>query len=105
MKTGCSKNNFVGELFSDWLSTRITVQALEMYSSKFKNRDELANSVINSVKDLCNQESLFSGTPESHPEAKVRVEKIFGVNPELRALLGCSNHSENSFACTFEGKK
>lgn len=105
LSSGCSKNNFVGELFSDWLATRMTVQALEMYASKFRNKEDLINSVINSVKDLCGQESLLTGDSETHPDPKVRVEKIFGVNPDLRNLLGCSTNSEKIISCTLEGKK
>ncbi len=105
VENGCSKNNYLGELFADWLATQITVQALETYSSKFKNNEELSYSVVNSVKDLCNQESWLDQNSESHPESKVRIEKVFGRSPQLRALLGCFEQGQSISYCTFEGKR
>lgn len=104
-KVGCNKSNFVGEIFSDWIATHIAVQALELYTSKFKNHEELVNSVINSVKDLCSQESWIGSKSDSHPEAKVRIGNIFGTNPRIQELLSCPNVSKKNGYCTFEGKR
>lgn len=105
VKHGCSKNSYLGELFSDWLSSQITVYALEFYSSRFKDSDELSKAVINSVKDLCSEDSWLDQNMESHPEARIRVEKVFGRNPALRRLLGCAKGLKNPSYCSFEGKR
>ena len=104
LRMGCAKNSYLGELFADWLATQITVRALEFYSSKFKNSDDLSNSIINSVKDLCHQELSLNPTTDSHPDSKIRVEKIFGRNPSLRRMLGCPKEGSTGFYCSFEGK-
>lgn len=105
VKDGCAKNNYLGELFSDWLASQVTVRALEFYSSKLKDEDELSKAVMNSVKDLCSEESWMDQNIESHPESRVRVEKIFGRNPALRGLLRCGQGVRRTPYCTFEGKK
>lgn len=105
VKDRCVKNHFLGELFADWLATQIAVQALEVYSSRFKTLDEISNSVINSVKDLCHQESWLTQEVESHPPPKDRIEKIFGSHPGLQSLLSCPGEHKTIRYCTFEGKK
>jgi hypothetical protein len=105
LKKGCNKSNFIGEMFSDWIATHIAVQAVELYTSKFKNQEELVNSIINSVKDLCSQESWIETRSESHPDAKVRIENIFGTNPRIQELLSCPIGKKKKDYCTFEGKR
>jgi hypothetical protein len=101
----CRSNQFVGELFADWLATQIAIQALELYSTKFKDNEQIANSVINSVKDLCHQESWLIDEANSHPPSKDRIEKIFGQHPSLQLLLGCSGDNIKHHYCSFEGKR
>jgi len=105
LKNGCNKSNFTGEIFSDWIATHIAVQAIELYTSKFKNHEELVNSVINSVKDLCSQESWIETRSESHPDARIRIENIFGTNPRIQELLSCPTAKKKNDYCTFEGKR
>ncbi len=104
IKEGCNKSNFIGELFSDWMATQITVQALQMYLPKFKNQQELTNSVVNSVKDLCYQDESQLSHSGSHPEPRTRIEKIFSKNIEVQKILGCKKKIEKIDYCTFEGK-
>jgi hypothetical protein len=105
IREGCGKSNLIGEAFSDWLATQITVQALEMYSNRFRGKEELYNSVINSVKDLCNQEGWLVASSDSHPNPKIRIEQIFGTHPGLLALLGCPTKMNKVNTCTLEGKR
>lgn len=105
LEDNCRSNQFVGELFADWLATQIAIQAVELYSTKFKNDEKMANSIINSVKDLCHQESWLAHDTKSHPPPKDRIEKIYGEHPSLQRLLGCSTNKIKHYYCSFEEKK
>lgn len=101
----CSKNYFMGEVFADWMSTQIAAEALVSYSKQFKDFEQVSNSVINSVKDLCHQESGLVQESDSHPKPKVRIEYVFGAHPTIRTLLGCPRLEQTNFYCGFEGKR
>ena len=90
------------QVFADWVAVQITADALTQYQPKFKTPTDQMNSVINSVRDLCHQESWLEDDNRFHPPPRTRIEAIFGRNPNIREFLGC-RQPEKSGYCTFEG--
>jgi hypothetical protein len=66
------------------------------------------SAVTNSVRDLCEEEGVDDLDEEFHPTPEVRIAKIFGHNPVLREVLGCTNDSNNGAPveedCRFDSK-
>lgn len=94
----CSPESLLPEVFADWVATEITADALEQYVSKFKNKRERLYSVINSVRDLCNDEIWLEDDLRAHPSARDRMDGIFAANPRIRAILQCEAPSRR-IAC------
>jgi hypothetical protein len=85
----CGENDQLSETFADWLAVRVTAEALRTYSTEFP-RPQIVNAAVNSVRDLCEQDEGFLDTDlQYHPPPSVRIQGIFGSNPEIRELLGC----------------
>ena len=99
----CGANDQRAEVFADWVAVHITVDAIEQYRPKFKNPAEMLNSAINSVRDLCHQESWLDDDVQYHPEPRTRIEMIFGRSPRIREFLGCKP-AEGAAYCAFEGE-
>lgn len=85
----CGEHDQLSETFADWVAVHITARTLKNYSTEFP-ANSLMNSVVNSVRDLCEVENdQTEMETDFHPPPAVRVDKIFGRNPEIRAILGC----------------
>jgi len=85
----CAENDQLSEVFADWIAVRVTERLLREFASEFKGK-QLLGAVTNSVRDLCEQDTgLLEEDLAEHPTAKVRIEKIFGLNPKLRKILNC----------------
>jgi len=85
----CGDDDQLSEAFADWVAIRITARALEKYSAEF-DQTQLRAAAANAVADLCDEED----SPEehddlTHPSPKVRIERIFARNPQIRSILGC----------------
>lgn len=86
----CAQNDQLSETFADWLAVKITARALRQYARNFKP-SQLVSAARNAVRDLCDFDEDDGRTDsEFHPAPAVRIERIFGDNPEIRELLGCS---------------
>jgi hypothetical protein len=95
VRSECGENDQLAEAFSDWLALRITSRALRSYSREF-SPTELRAAAANAVVDLCDEED----SPEEHddllhPAPRIRIDRIFGRNPEIREILGCSSRPSN----------
>ena len=99
----CGANDQTAEVFADWVAVHITADAIQQYRPKFKSPDDLLNSVINSVRDLCHQESWLDDDVQYHPEPRTRIEMIFGRSPDIREFLGCKP-ADGAAYCTFGGE-
>lgn len=95
----CLGESLVSEVFADWMATQITADVIRQYQSKFKKPEDVLYSVINSVRDLCHQESWLEQDLRAHPSPQKRISSIFGYHPGIRALLGCQPVSY----CAFQG--
>lgn len=95
----CDAGSLVPEVFADWLATEITAEVIELYRPKFKGGDDVTNSIINSVRDLCHQETWLEEDLRAHPSPQSRISFFFGQNTRVRGLLGCAPAKY----CSFEG--
>lgn len=93
----CAKDDQLAETFADWVAVQVTAEALHLFSTEFKG-PALVAAVVNSVRDLCEQDGAADNL-EYHPPPKVRIEGIFGANPRIRELLGCGPLPENAPSC------
>jgi len=86
----CGENDQLSEAFADWIAAQVVADAMEFFAADY-DRHQLQDSIVNSVRDLCEQgESLREPDSTFHPTPQVRIERIFGHQPKLRALLGCA---------------
>lgn len=91
----CGRNDQLSETFADWVAAQISGEALRTFSTEFKGPQLLA-AVVNSVRDLCEEEDdWIEEDVELHPPARVRINGIFGRNPKVRELLGCTAIDEH----------
>ena len=88
----CEIGDQISEAFADWLGMEITSEALSYFSTEFHG-SQVLEAARNSVRDLCEQEG-DEGTldTQSHPTPHVRIEKIFGRQPIIRQILGCTTY-------------
>ncbi|MGK5086702.1 hypothetical protein WDW86_04035 [Bdellovibrionota bacterium FG-2] len=105
-RTECGENDQLSETFADWLAVQITAVALKEYATEF-HKPLIQAAAMNSVRDLCEQEDTLNELAlEFHPSPKVRIEKIFGNNPEIRTILSCPAFENSPQYCNFmESKK
>lgn len=86
----CGRDDQLSETFADWMAVQVSAEALRAFAAEFHGRNYILNAVSNSVRDLCTDEAgLRKPDEEFHPSPRVRIEKIFGSNPEIRQILGC----------------
>ena len=98
----CGENDQLSETFADWIAVQVTAEALRSFSTEFHST-QIINAARNSVRDLCEQDSEDTELDlEHHPSPQVRIAKIFGENPLVRQVLGCSPSENISHYCTFE---
>ncbi len=84
----CRRNDQLSEAFADWVAVRISSRALQRWGGEYPEPQRWA-AVGNSIRDLCEEDHL-SDEAGTHPSPRVRIEKILGTDPEIRAYLGCS---------------
>jgi hypothetical protein len=97
----CGANDELSETFADWVAVHVTAQTLRNYSTEFQAL-ALMNSMVNSVRDLCETPESMQETDGYHPPAAVRIDKIFGRNPAIREILGCEPNTMTY--CSFDFK-
>lgn len=97
----CGVNDELSETFADWVAVHITAQTLRTYATEFQGT-ALINSVVNSVRDLCETPQEALDSDGYHPPASVRIDRIFGRNPEIRNILGCEQNRMTY--CSFDFK-
>jgi hypothetical protein len=85
----CENNDQLSEAFADWIGTQVVSDALRIFSAEFHGT-QLVNAASNSVRDLCEQDDANDLDTSDHPPPVVRIEKIFGNQPGIRSVLGCS---------------
>lgn len=89
-RTECGENDQLSEAYADWMATKVTSEALLRFATEF-DHVQLRHAMANSVRDLCEEdENLPESDLTYHPSARVRIQKIFGANPAIRGMLGCS---------------
>jgi hypothetical protein len=98
-RSECEDNDQLSEAFADWIGAKVSSEALKNFSTSYQGL-QLTDAAENSVRDLCDQGDLDDLDIVNHPSPKVRIEKIYGGNPEIRSLLGCSKPSVDY--CSFE---
>lgn len=97
-RTECLKDDQLAETFADWIAVQVTAEALSLFSTEFKG-PSLVAAVVNSVRDLCEQDEGVN--VEYHPPPSVRIEGIFGSNARIRELLGCGPLPAGIEACSW----
>jgi hypothetical protein len=99
----CEQNDQLSEAFADWIGSQITADALKTFSTEFHGT-QLVNSTTNAVRDLCEEDDGDDLDVIDHPSPRVRIERIFGDQPEIRTILGCSTTFQppRSVYCGFE---
>ena len=105
-RSECGKNDQLSEVFADWVAVHITAQALEHFATEF-DRNQIRAAARNSVRDLCDQDTNESTLPidmEFHPLPEIRIG-VFGKNPRIRSVLGCTPLVRPTDYCTFDWKK
>ena len=104
LRTECAENDQLSETFADWIAAKVSAEALKNFSNEFHG-PQLVNAAENSVRDLCEQDDPSDPTDldeDNHPSPRVRIERIYGANPEIRNLLGCEKISPSTDYCGFE---
>ena len=85
----CEVNDQLSETFADYIAVKVVAIALRTFATEFRG-PQLMGAVINSVRDLCEQDqSLDEVDTTDHPSPEIRIERLFGENPDIRAVLGC----------------
>jgi uncharacterized protein YecE (DUF72 family) len=87
----CGESDQLSEAFADWVAASITAEALNSYSGKFKNFQDVTDAVMNSVRDLCDQDGGAEQNLQAYPSARTRIGVIFSQLPAIQTLLGCEN--------------
>ena len=103
-RSECGRNDQLSETFADWMAVQITAEALAARQPEFQRR-QLASAALNTVRDLCEpQDGSWKVDTEYHPSPMIRIDRIFGNNPEIRRVLGCSESDSAVEYCSFESK-
>jgi hypothetical protein len=84
----CDEDDQLSETFADWMGAQITAEALKTFATEYHGA-QLVSATANAVRDLCEQDDSADLDTITHPSPKVRIERIFGNQPEVRSVLGC----------------
>lgn len=86
----CGRHDQLSETFADWIASQVAADALAHWATEFHG-PQLLGAIANSVRDLCEQDDDPNEPDhELHPPARLRIDRIFGQNPRIQALLGCT---------------
>ena len=89
LRQECGETDQLSEAFADWVALQVTQRALESYRTEFR-LPQLRAAAANAVADLCDEEESNEEHDDlTHPSPKIRIERIFGRNPQIREILGC----------------
>ena len=98
----CIENDQLSETFADWIGAQIAAEALKSFSAEFHGT-QLINAATNTVRDLCDQDDAGELDIINHPSPEVRIAKIFGNQPDIRSVLGCSASNPTAYEyCGFD---
>jgi len=102
-RSECGADDELSETFADWLAVYVSAQALRTFATEFP-QSQIVAAATNSVRDLCEQDGDAGvGTDEFHPAPQIRIDRIFGRNPEIRQVLGCPlTNNPVPQHCTFQ---
>lgn len=96
----CGPNEQISEVFADWIASELISRALGEFGKEYSSQDK-TKSVINAVRDLCEQPVGESLDFRQHQEPDIRIGSILGKNPSVRAGLGCTPLKKHRY-CRFE---
>jgi hypothetical protein len=100
----CGDNDQLSETFADWMAVHVVSEALKTFATEFRG-PQLIGAATNSVRDLCDQDDGGEFDDTLHPSPEVRIERIFGRNPLVREVLGCSAASTPYCDFDYRGTK
>ena len=99
-RSECGDNDQLSETFADWVAVQITAEALRSFATEFHG-PQILSAAINSVRDLCDEEETINpAETDYHPSPRVRIDRIFGRNREIRKFLGCAPVKTGPDYCT-----
>ncbi|MGK5082741.1 hypothetical protein WDW37_05490 [Bdellovibrionota bacterium FG-1] len=84
----CAENDQLSETFADWMAVQVVGEALKSFATEFHG-GQILNAATNAVRDLCEQDEDDEFDLQHHPSPEIRIERIFGQNPEVRDVLQC----------------
>ncbi len=88
----------IGESFSDWMAVEVLPTYMEQ---NYKlTTDQYRNGYANARRLICkvDQEGEDQFNTGEHPAIEKRINRIFLVNPKVRAQMGCpAKHPENVY--------
>lgn len=102
----CGQGDQLSETFADWMAVHVTARTLRNYSTEFHS-PAMMSAMVNSVRDLCETPDEQQDDDGFHPPAAVRIDRIFGRNPQIREILGCEpnpNYCDFDFRIGNSGK-
>ncbi|MCM2276500.1 MAG: hypothetical protein NDJ89_00295 [Oligoflexia bacterium] len=100
-RTECGSHDQLSETFADWIAARVAADALRAFATEFEV-PALKAAITNSVRDLCEQDDPQSELDtQFHPAPEIRIDRIFGRNPQIRTLLGCAPPTGGPEYCNF----
>lgn len=98
----CENKNQLGEAFADWMATQVTALAMDKYREKLKTPEDRLHAAINSIRDLCDQETWIGESDnEVYPEPAIRIGRIFASHPRIRNSIQCEVTPDERPYCTF----
>jgi hypothetical protein len=101
-RSECDEDDQLSETFADWMGAQITAEALKTFATEYHGA-QLVNATSNAVRDLCEQDDSAELDTITHPSPRVRIEKIFGNQPGVRSVLGCTVPTQpSSEYCGFD---
>jgi hypothetical protein len=89
-RSECGRDDQLSETFADWVAVQITAEAIRELAADYTPEQRLS-ALANSVADLCEQDEDAIADVTYHPSPRIRIDQIFGRNPAIRELLGCTS--------------
>ena len=95
----CRRNDQLSETFADWVAVKMASRALNKWGAEYPEPQRWA-SVGNSIRDLCEEDEDLPGIVESHPDPRIRIERVLCTDTEILKYLGCP--ASKTLACSLE---
>lgn len=86
----CKRQDTTAEVFADWVSAQVLAKTFLDFSKKFNKPRESRYAFRNALRDLCGAvDDPLSPSFLGHPSSSIRINKIFGAQPEILEKLQC----------------